>query len=96
MMRKRFVLYCLVGILLSGAVLMSCQNNNIGGEDAGVAADDASSEKPPVAGLLSLTVMPATATLTVDNVGGQSLSSIKPSGTLMASRIGMSPVKSTG
>jgi Tol biopolymer transport system component len=69
MLSKRFVLYCLVGMLITSAVMMSCQNNNIGGDNTGAATDDAGVDKPPVAGLLSLTVMPATATLTVDNVG---------------------------
>ena len=60
-------LLCAVGLLAGLATSqLGCPGNSVGNDDGG--AGDAGL-KPPIDGLVSLTVSPTTATLTVDNAG---------------------------
>ncbi len=67
-MKKRSALLLVVGALVIGWVSaqVSCNGQNLG---TSVDGGDDGGELPPLSGLVSLTVTPQSATLTVDNVG---------------------------
>ena len=94
-MKKRSAVLLVVSALLVGwiSAQVSCNGQNLsdnvdGGADGG--------DLPPLFGLVSLSVTPATATLSVDNVGGPQTQAYQAIGHLTVSPTAMSPIRSTG